>query len=496
MIRTGTAAFVAVSILTAAAAAPPPELTVGQVVIRALELSPELAVLRDEPAAFETLAAEERALFDPLLSVALGHERVAGRDLSASGRLFDYNTDSPVAELWLTTLLPIGTTLELGATNLVEDASADGQQLVEARLRASIRQPLLRGVRPSVNRGRVRAARQEAEGARHEAQAAAATLAAEVEQACWDLILAREQIAVLEAAEAQARELRESVRERVGSGITARDQIVAAESEIALRRQDLSEARTLLDVSTAVVVGYIGPLDAGGALELRIVDPLAAPAGVIGAVDALVESALRDRPELARARVLAQRGEDEVDRTRGLLLPQVDLWADASLLGYGDTSRQAWDDLDGRYWSVAAGLAFERVLGNRDDRADHRRELVRRRQAVNTVAGLERLVETEVRVAHAQARRSLDFIAAVTATRALDEQKLVVEQVRFELGQASAFQVARAQRDLVERRLDELTAIAESHKALVELERAAGRLLERHGLAVEPAPGTTETGPR
>jgi outer membrane protein TolC len=459
-------------------------LSVEQAVRRAHDIRPERAALGAEEQVFETLALEERALYDPLLSVTVGRERVVGRDLSSSGNLFDYETDDLVGEIWLTQPLPIGPTLTIGAASEVVDASADRQQLVEARLAASLRQPLLRGSRPRANLGRASAARHEARAAAHTARSGAAELAALVAQVGWDLVLAREQIAVLEAGEEQARALLRNVAERVESGLVARDQLVAAESEIALRHQASLEGRLLFDTSLATLAGYLARPGAGERLlDVVVVDALTAPAAVTEPVDVLVAQALRDRPEIAAARALVARAEVEVQRTRHGLLPRLDLVAEAAAVGYGTAAHHAWGDVDGDYWRVFTGVSFEHAVVGRDGRADARRESVRRQQALGTLAGLERTVEAEVRTAHAWVVRSAEVIAAVARTRALDEAKLDVELVHFDLGQASSFQVARAQRDLVERRLDELEAIAEGHKALVELERATGQVLARMGLA-------------
>ena len=469
------------------------ELSVSQAVRKALEHGPELAVVALEPEILDTVILEERAVFDPSLTLLAGREQVVGRDLSAGGTLFDYRTDDLVGEMLLTKPFATGTTVELGAHSIVEDQSQDGQQLVEARLGVTVRQPLLGGAWPSANLGRVQAARHAADAARWGARAFAEELAVLVEQTCWDLALAEAHIALLEASVDDARALLAEIEEGVASGARARTDRAAAESEIALRGQELVETRMRRDVSELTLAGYLSPQHAGRVTErLSITDALHTTEGLTVSVESLVASAMVDRPDLAAARALVRRGEVEVSRARNGLLPRLDVWAEAAQLGYGDDYSQAWDDVDSDHWRFSAGIAFEQFLARRDGRADYRRELLRRRQAQEAARAVEERVATEVRLAHAQVRRWLEAAAAVSATRALDEEKLRVETERFHIGRASSFQVARAQRDLIERRLEEVEALAEHRKALAELYRAAGQSLTRHGVSLDSGGGPAE----
>jgi len=472
------------------------ELSVAQAVALALDRSPELAVARLEPEVLETFALEEQALFDPLLTLVVGHEEEIGRDMSASGMVFDFRNEDFIGEALLTAPLASGTTLELGATSEIVDESRFDQQLVEARLGATVRQALLRGGSHSANLGRVKAARHDAVAARWQAEALAEALALTVEHLCWDVALARARIAALEESLARAEALRVRIEEGIASGAIARTELVAGESEVALRKQDLASTRAELDLAQRLLAGQLDLFEPGrGNPEIHISNALVASEEPPGDVDASVATALSRRPDLAEARERAARGEVEVARTKRDLQPKVDLWVEGSIVGYGHDHTEAWSDVDGDHWLFRAGIAFEEYLGRRDSRADHRRELLRRSQAVETVHGLERLVEAEVRAAHAVARRLGESVTAIGVTRELDLAKLAVEEERFDLRRASSFQVARAQRDLVRRRLDEVTAIAEQRKALAELYRAEGRLLERHGVTVEPEAEAKEPQP-
>jgi outer membrane protein TolC len=132
------------------------------------------------------------------------------------------------------------------------------------------------------------------------------------------------------------------------------------------------------------------------------------------------------------------------------------------------------------------GVSAEYPAGNHEARGRYQRALLTRRAADESVKNLEHIVQEEVRTAYLEAIRAREQITASAATRRLDEEKLRVEMERFMLGRATSFQVARAQRDLAKSRVAEVRAAAEYQKALAELYRADGSLLERRGVS---APG-------
>ena len=479
----------------AAEQAPPPTIStkeplvvsVNQAIVMALENNPELAVERLEPEILDTVTEEEQAVFDPLLAAVLGHERVRATDLSSSGIWFDYSTDSVVGEATLTKLFPTGTTVELEASSWVDDASRDGQQLIESRLGMTVSQALLRGAGTAVNLARVREARLDVLASEYEVRGFAEALVALVEQTYWDYALARQQIEIYNRSIALAEQLLEDCTGKVRAGAMPTSALAAAESEVALRRQDLVDARSNMAKARALLLGFLSPPRAQSRdRDLEFVDGLVAPHVQPDDVESHVRVALGMRPDLNQARLLAQREELQVMRTRNGLLPRLDLFMTFRKTGYAETLGGSWKRVGGDRYDLLAGLSVEYPVGNHEARAQHKRAVLGRRQAEHAIENLEQLAEVDVRTAHIEVIRAKEKVAAVAATRRLDQEKLRIETERFRVGQASSFQVARAQRDLVRRQITEAEAVAEHLKALVELYRLDGSLLKRRGIE---APG-------
>ena len=125
-------------------------------------------------------------------------------------------------------------------------------------------------------------------------------------------------------------------------------------------------------------------------------------------------------------------------------------------------------------------------LANRKAGALHRHTLKSRDQACRALENLCQLVEVDVRAACIEVRRTRQQIDASAATRRLDEEKLRIETEKLRVGKSTSFPVAQAQHDLLASRIAEVGALTDYLKALVELYRQDGSLLERRGIV---APG-------
>lgn len=472
--------------------AEPLELTAAEAVLRALENSPELAVERVRPQLARTFEGEEKAKFDPvLIAEDVGWQSIKGEKLRGLGILETFETESPVGRLALEGLLPTGTRFEVEAMTEVSDESLD-RQLVRSRVGLTVSQALLQGLGPGVTQARVRAARLDAAISEYELRAFTESFVAVVEETYWDYALHRRRLEILDEMSAMAdRQVRET-EDRVGIGVSARVELAAARSEASLRNQERIDARSNAEKTRLRLLRF---LNLGGTdpwrQEIRPSDALVVPDLALDDVGLEVETALRMRPESNQARLLVERSDLEVVRTRNGLLPRMDVFVTLGRSGYADSFRSSWKNLDGEYDDVLAGLRFEFPIRRSESHAQHERSVAERTLAEKAVENLRQLVEWDVRTARVEVERVRERIVATTLTRQLDEEKLDAETEKFAIGRASAFQVARAQRDLTRSRLAEAEALAEAQKALVELYRLDGSLLLRRGVE---APGRSLSG--
>jgi outer membrane protein TolC len=388
------------------------------------------------------------------------------------------DSDSQRLTLGASRLFGTGTTLGID----VDTSRSGPADSATTRLGVSLTQALLQGRGSDVNLAAVRQARLETAASLSELQGFAESLVAQVELACWDYLLAIRGVAIVERSLSLAQAQFEEVRERISVGRMAEIELVAAEAEVALRREALINARSARDAGRLKLLRLINPPGAALSRELTITDAPALPAEDPAPVADHVALALLRRPELAQARLQLERGDLELLQTRNGLLPRLDLFITLGATGYAASFGESLSVGDGH--DLTAGLTLRLPLGNSAARAAERRAVLSRQQVEISLENLAQLVEVDVRGAWIESGRLHEQVAATAATRRLQEEKLRAETEKFRVGKSTAFLVAQAQRDLLQAESDTEGAVVGYLKALVECYRLEGTLLERRGISL------------
>jgi outer membrane protein TolC len=199
--------------------------------------------------------------------------------------------------------------------------------------------------------------------------------------------------------------------------------------------------------------------------------------------------AIKLRPDLNEARLQARRGELETVQTANGLLPRLDLFINIGKTGYSQSFGNGLSDLSGPGYDFAAGLEFEFPQNNRAAMALDLRARASYQQALQSIENLRQLISLDVRNGLLEVERSLQQIVASASRRALQEEVVRAETVRFQVGTATALDVARVQRDLLESRINEVEAIVNYRQAITNLYLLDGTLLLRRGIQ---GPGAEE----
>ncbi|TDI47901.1 MAG: hypothetical protein E2P01_06140 [Acidobacteria bacterium] len=145
-----------------------------------------------------------------------------------------------------------------------------------------------------------------------------------------------------------------------------------------------------------------------------------------------------------------------------------------------DTNTQS----DGRNWSV--GMTYGYTIGNRRAKATYAIARINREKSELDVRIVEQDIRVDVRVAARAVTSGAKRVAAARSSAMLQRRTLEAEQKKYENGMSTSFEVLRIQTDLSDAQLSEIRAILDYTKALADLERAKGTLLEARGLALGP----------
>jgi outer membrane protein TolC len=461
------------------------EITVEQAVMMAIENNAEVRVERLNPAISRTFVDQELAAFDPVLSVPLTANRERDEDRFGNEGVFSDLHETLAA----TQFLPTGTTVGLGATT--ERTWGDGLPDQHAtRVSASVTQSLLRGAGVAVNLASLRQAKLDRRMSEYEFRGFAESFVADVEITYWRYVLALRSVSIVEESLKLAEQQLDETNQRIRVGTLAETERAAAQAEVAQRRESLINARSLADTLRVALGRLIVPQGANEApREINPTSPPVIPPAPVADVSDHIAVALRLRSDLNEARLELQKDEIEIVRTKNGLLPKMDLFIGMGRTGYASSFGQSVRDV-GEGYDVLATLNFEYPIHNRQARAEHRRALLNREQQQEAIDNLAGLVLQDVQTAYIEVQRTRQQVDATRVTREAQQEKLRAEVAKYKVGRSTSFQVAQAQRDLLESQVAEVVSVANYINSRIDLFRQEGSLLARQGLE---APGIEPT---
>lgn len=469
----------------------PLKVSIEDAILIAFENNRSLVVERFNPSVRRTFEDKQTAVFDPVFSggAEFSYEKNQQRrqdiPIVPENRLRESGMEIGASKFFST-----GTDVEVDLSTDYTDTNNLGV-LYQTRLGLTVTQALLRGAGTEVNLAQLRQARLDTRVSQYELRGFAEALLAQVEDAYWDYALSQRQIEIFQESLKLAGQQVSETEDMIKVGKMAESELAAAQAEMALRRQDLIDARSATAKARLRLLRLLNPPGSNiWQREISLLYEPVLPEVKLDKAETHAKLALRMRPDLNQARLELQREELEIVRTKNGLLPQMDLFIRLGKTGYADSFGDSVSDITGDSYDLTAGISFEYPFGNRDARAGYRRSSILRNQAEASVENLAQLVELDVQSAYIEVNRSKEQIAATKSIRRLQEEKLRIETEKFRVGRSTNFLVAQAQRDLVSSRISEVQAVVNYLKALVDFFRLEGSLLERRGIA---APGREPT---
>ena len=379
----------------------PLQIGIQEAILLAMENNQSLIVERMNPQIQRTFEQEELAVFDPLLSPEVSNRRTVADRLSRAGSGIESSAvDSITGSVSLAKLFATGTALDLQASSGYTDSSLYSDTFTANRLGLTVTQALLRGLDIRANLARVNEARLDTLISQYELRGFMEILLEQVESKFWDHALAERQIEIytnsLNLAEKQMAE----TEERIKIGDLAETELAAAQAEVALRRENLINARSTLAKERLDLLRLLNPSGSINWNRDVVLQYDTSPPDVeLDDVEQHVQVAMRMRPDMNQARLQIQSGDLEVIRTKNGLLPKMDMFITFGKTGYANTFSDALDEMDGKSYDVAWGLVFQGAPLNRSERAQYTRAVASRQQLREALENISGLVQVDVRSA-------------------------------------------------------------------------------------------------
>ena len=323
----------------------------------------------------------------------------------------------------------------------------------------------------------------------------------------WDLVSAYEQTQVNEKSSAFATQTLENARKQLQLESIPEMDVLRAEAEVSKRDQELTVARTSLELQetllkNAVTKSLDDPvLEAMPVIPTDRTEPMQTQASQ--SIQDSISAALHDRPELAESDIDLVNRQISRRAARNALLPSLALvgfYGGSGLGGplnplckgctssapvdFGGALSNTFNNSSPDYY---VGLNLNIPLRNRVAKADQYRSELEYRQAELRLEQLKKQVRIEVRNAQYAVEQIGARVQAARKARDLAQRTFDITKKEQELGAGSSYQTLSAQRDLSLAELDLVTAMTVFEKAKVELDRATGATLEHNGIQLQNA---------
>jgi outer membrane protein TolC len=338
-----------------------------------------------------------------------------------------------------------------------------------------------------------------------------AQVIATVTQICdmyWDLVSAYDNERVGERSVAFATETLNTSRKQLELQAIPEMDVLKAEGQLANREQDLTVARTNLELQELYMKNAITrSLDDPILQEMPVVpvdhianhvEPGLAP------VQEMIASALKSRTELQESSLDLQNRALSRKTARNALLPQLTaygLYAGTGTAGelnpkyqnppattlpkdFGGALQSALNNTSPEY---QVGFQLNIPLRNRIAKADQDRTELEYRQSQVYLEELKKRICIEVRNARYAFEQGVSRVDAARKARDLAQRTLDIMQKEQKLGAGSNQQTLSAEHDLSLAESALVTAETAYEKARIEVRRSTGAVLDEYGISIDNA---------
>jgi outer membrane protein TolC len=467
----------------------------------ALEQNLGIQIERINPRIQDMAVAQARSLWVPTVSSTLSDNSTNNQAISAFSGGRTRITDSRFTTLFgVSQLLPTGTNYSVSwnnwratSTNIFN--SYDPQ--LSSTLSLNVTQPLLRNFKIDTARQQLELSRKDRDASDLQLRSTIVATTRNVKNAYWELAY---QIASLNAAQ-QSLDLAKRVlgdnEKRVQIGTMAPIDIVEAQSEVARNEESVIIAQAAIKRAEDQLRALIYDPGSPDFWILTIEPSETAPFQAQSLnVDEAMRRALANRIDIKQAKNGLEHGDINLRYYRNQSLPDVSAQLTYSSAAVGGvqlspvTSLSALSDpslhrgiISQRGYGSVLGDAFTNAfptwtlgvtisypIGASTAETNLARTKLQYSQAETQLKNLELQVATQVRDVGRQVQTNQKRVDTTRAARELAERRLEAAEKKFAAGIETSFFVFQAQRDLSQERINEVRAISDYNKSLVDFE--------------------------
>ena len=471
-------------------------LTIEEAVQMALENNLGIQAARIDPRVQDLAVAEARAAWFPTVTSVMDTFSADSPNSSflSGGQGLKISDDRLSTSVGVGQMLPSGGTYNIGwnssratTTNLFSNFSPQ----LRSSLAFTYSQPLLRNFLMNGARQQVLISEKNRQIADVTLRQAIALTSRAVRHTYWNLAYAIAALEVQRQSLDLARQSLQDTRARVDAGTIPPIDIVEADAEVAQREEAVIVAEAQIATSEDALRALVYDPDAADFWTLRI-NPVSVPSLQVTAidVDAAVRVALTNRSDLQQSQRNLEAADINVRYFRNQTLPDVTARVDYGVTGLGGTqflrgagfpgpvigqTERGFADVltdvfrnDFPNWTASLSISYP--IGRTPQDAALARVRLEYSQAQVELRSQALQITTEVREAARQVVTNERRVQTTRLSRELAEQRLEAEEQKFVTGTSTSFFVFQAQRDLAQARNNELRAMLDYSRSVVDFQ--------------------------
>lgn len=479
------------------------KMSVDEAVQLALEQNLDVQVERLNPQLQDLSIAQAAGVWAPNLTGQL----TFGSNTSPPDSLLSGSNDALTSKRLYGTggvdqLLPFGTSYSIGwdaSRQTSNNTFSSFNPRLGSSLSFNVTQPLLRGLKIDGNRATFLVQKKNREISDVALRAQIVQTMRSVRNAYWNLVGSRYNLVVAQATLDISRQTLKDNRTRVEVGTMAPIDIVQAEAEVARNEESAIIAAAQIDqFEDALRVLIFDPKQPQfWTLDLDLTEAPQLPSAQDVDVEAAVQNALTKRTDLISSRKNLEAQQINLRFYKDQIRPSLNATVDYGLSGLGGVQVERGPSenpnnpfepgpvlrsTEKRFGSVlgdlfaadfpqwTVGAVFSMPLGNSVQKARLTRTRLLYSQQELSLRSQELGVANEVRTIGRNVNTNRRRVDSTRAARILTVRQLEAAQKKFSVGLATSLDVLVAQRDLTNARNNELTAIIDYVKSLVDFE--------------------------
>ena len=436
----------------------------------------------------------------------------------------------------------------LNGTRVTSDSTINSYDpFYQTALQLSLTQPLGRGRLIDQNRLQLQIARTNASIQSDLALTQASNTVVQVSNAYYDLVAAWRNVAIQEEGLRNSQAQAASNARLAARGAVAPTDIVEANTQVNVFQDNVFAAlqnvqRLQTQLKSLILANPGDPVWFANLVPTTAIAQIPQEPSL----DALINSAIANRPEIAQLRSQRQNANSNLTFARDQLRPQIDLGLGYTANGFagqpvnpannpifglfgaqinainaliarsnaqnplsppiapvmggfgtlppyqtGKLGQSFQNLIDNRFPTYSAQLTFEVPFGNHTAKANYAIAQEQARQvAIQETAVLQRIRSESVNAIQGLREAQYRVIAA-RAAREAAQRVLLGEQRRFQAGTSTTFLVLQRQLDVANQEARELQAQTDLDKAIVELNRVSGGIFAQNNIDTSALGGST-----